>query len=153
MTVINTRRLATLTRQLITKCGGLDEASQACKDTARPYSVQQLSRCQTPESGCMLPIDIVACLEAHCGEPVVTRAICGQAQAVDAPPGDLQDDGCQAVEDVVAIVSTIRKSGPVSPRMQDILHRLIAAARGDLDQLDRDLDGAASTNSRRRSAG
>jgi hypothetical protein len=146
--MINARRLATLTRQLILKGGGLDACSEACADMARPYSVAQLSRCQTPGSGCSLPIDIVACLEAHCGEPIVTRAICGQAPA--GPAGDLQDDSCQAVEDVVAIVAAIRKSGQISPLVQDALHRLIAAARNDLDQLDRDLDGAASTKTRKR---
>ena len=40
------RWLKLKTRQLIAACGGLDEASRACAEGCRPYSIPHLSRCQ-----------------------------------------------------------------------------------------------------------
>ena len=63
------------TAQLILACGGLSETSRACGELARSYSVPHLSRCQNPNAPDYLPIDIVLCLEAYCGQPIVTAAM------------------------------------------------------------------------------
>lgn len=80
------RRQVLITSQLIDKCGGLEEASRACKEMGQPYSVAQLSRCQTLGSGCSLPLRVIACLEEYCGEPIVGKAL------VEARPAALQID-------------------------------------------------------------
>ncbi len=80
------RRQVLLTSQLIDGCGGLEEASRACKEMGHPYSVAQLSRCQTLGSGCSLPLRIIACLEEYCGEPIIGKAL------VEARPAALKID-------------------------------------------------------------
>lgn len=80
------RRQALITGQLIDKCGGLEEASKACAAMGQPYSVAQLSRCQTVGSGCSLPLRVIVCLEEYCGEPVIGKAL------VEARPASAQID-------------------------------------------------------------
>jgi len=85
------------TRQLIERCGGLAEASRYCREEVRPYSVQQLSRCQTTGLPDWLPLDILHGLEAYLGEPVISRAL------VDARPaardvGLLREELCDVTE-------------------------------------------------------
>lgn len=85
------RWLKLKTRQLIDRCGGLEEASRACRETCRPYSVPHLSRCQVPTAPDYLPIDIVLCLEAYCGEPIITGAM-AEARPSAVVAGDLRDE-------------------------------------------------------------
>ena len=63
------------TSQLIDACGGLEEASRACAQMGQPYSVAQLSRCQTHDSGCSLPLRIISALEGYCGDPIIGKAL------------------------------------------------------------------------------
>ena len=67
---MESRRLPSLTRQLIKACGGIDEASTACC-----LKRSRLGECQIPGSGAFLPIDVVAALEQYCGEPIISRAL------------------------------------------------------------------------------
>lgn len=84
--MLNDRQQAATVRRLIAACGGLEEASRACTTGARPYSVTQLSRCQTAGSGCFLPSDIIACLEDYCGDAIFGRAL------VEARPSGVMID-------------------------------------------------------------
>lgn len=102
-------RIANKSKLLIAQCGGLEEASQACADLTRPYSVAQLSRCQTPGSGCFLPIDIVAALESYCGEPVISKAM------VEARPSlpqiaDLMTEASETTEAAAGFQSKVRRA-------------------------------------------
>lgn len=101
------RWLKLKTRQLIDRCGGLDEASRACRETCRPYSVPHLSRCQVPTAPDFLPIDIVLCLEAYCGEPIITGAMAeARPSAVEA--GDLRDELTDVVTGGSALLARLR---------------------------------------------
>lgn len=95
------------TRKLIKACGGLEEASRACADECRNYSVQQLSRCQNADAPDLLPIDIVACLEAYCGEPIVSRAMY-DARPATASSGELREEACDVIEAAGALFARIR---------------------------------------------
>lgn len=97
------------TRKLIDLCGGLDEASRACAELARPYSSKQLSRCQLPNDPNLLPIDIVAALEAYCGDPVVSRAMV-EARPAATVPGDLRDEASEVTEQAAALQRRIREA-------------------------------------------
>lgn len=101
------RWLKLKTRRLIEACGGLEEASRACGEGCRPYSVKHLSRCQVPTAPDFMPIDIVLCLEAYCGEPIVTGAM---AEARPSAPvaGDLRDELSDVVEGGAALTSRWR---------------------------------------------
>jgi hypothetical protein len=101
------RWLKLKTRQLIDRCGGLEEASRACAETCRPYSVPHLSRCQVPTAPDYLPIDIVFCLEAYCGEPIITGAM-AEARPSVVVAGDLRDELSDVVEGGAALLARWR---------------------------------------------
>lgn len=101
------RWLKLKTRQLIDRCGGLEEASRACRETCRPYSVAHLSRCQVPTAPDYLPIDIVLCLEAYCGEPIITRAM-AEARPCAVAAGDVRDELSDVVEGGAALMARWR---------------------------------------------
>lgn len=101
------RWLKLKTRQLIDRCGGLEEASRACRESCRPYSVPHLSRCQVPTAPDYLPIDIVLCLEAYCGEPIITGAM-AEARPSAIVAGDLRDELSDVVEGGAALLKRWR---------------------------------------------
>ena len=108
MTAANPNRWLKLkTRRLIAACGGLDEASRVCREECRPYSVPHLSRCQVPTTPDYLPIDIVLCLEAYCGEAIVTGAM-AEARPTSVVAGDLRDELSDVVEGGAALTSKWR---------------------------------------------
>lgn len=95
------------TRKLIEACGGLEEASRVCREACRAYSVPQLSRCQVPTAPDFLPVDIVLCLEAYCGEAIVTGAM-AEARPSAVIAGDLRDELSDVVEGGAALTSRWR---------------------------------------------
>lgn len=108
MTEANPNRWLKLkTRKLIAACGGLEEASRVCREECRPYSVPHLSRCQVPTTPDYLPIDIVLCLEAYCGEAIVTGAM-AEARPTSVVAGDLRDELSDVVEGGAALTSKWR---------------------------------------------
>lgn len=101
------RWLKLKTGQLIKACGGLAEASKACAELARPYSVPHLSRCQNVDAPDYMPVDIVAALEGYCGEPVVSAAMV-EARPSAASPGELRDELSDVVEGGAALLGQYR---------------------------------------------
>lgn len=118
MSGLDSRRWLKLkTRKLIGACGGLDEAARACAEGCRPYSVTQLSRCQLAGQPDFLPIDIVLCLEAYCGEAIVTGAM-ADARPSAVTAGDFRDELSDVVEDGAALIKRWRAmtaDGRLSP--------------------------------------
>lgn len=132
------RLLALMTAKLIDRCGGLQEASDACEQLARHYSMPQLSRCQTPGSGCHLPLDILAALERYCGEPVVSRALVRRAGAAPET-GRLADLVCEFNEQASDVQRHIREAlsdGKLSPNEIKQGFEEIRAAREALDRTE-----------------
>lgn len=101
------RWLKLKTKRLIDACGGLKEASAACAEGCRPYSVQQLSRCQVVDAPDFMPVDIVLCLEAYCGEPILTGAMV-EARPAAVEAADLRDELSDVVERGAALTSRWR---------------------------------------------
>lgn len=121
--MLTERQLATKTKALVQACGGLEEASKACSDTARPYSVAQLSRCQTPGSGCFLPLDIINVLEDYCGKPVISQALF-EARPSAAERKSLMSATLGTTESAAALQSRVRQAlddGVVTAREADDL--------------------------------
>lgn len=115
---MNDRLLALLTSKLIDRCGGLSEASTACEQLSRHYSITQLSRCQTVGSGCFLPLDILAALESYCGDPVVSSGLVSRA-SVKVETADLLTSACEAAEegsDVLRVIRAAIRDGKLSRR-------------------------------------
>lgn len=138
---MNARHHARLARNLIAACGGLEEAAGACR-----LKKSRLSHCQDPASGSFLPADVIADLEAHCGEPIYSRAL------FEARPGgetaeDLASAACQTTEVAAALQGLVRKlgSGRLSEhaRRQALadVHELEGQVRALLGVLDGESDG------------
>ena len=132
------RLLSLMTAKLIDRCGGLQEASDACEQLARHYSAPQLSRCQTVGSGCHLPLDILAALERYCGEPVVSRALVRRAGS-SPETGRLADLVCEFNEQAGDVQRHLRAAladGQISPNEIKRGHEEIREAREALDRTE-----------------
>ena len=130
------RWLKLKTKLLIKACGGLEEASAACKESCREYSVPHLSRCQRPEKPDFLPIDIVQCLEAYCGQPIVTAAMAEARPAGDVV-GALRDEVADVIErggDLSKAVRAAMADGQVDPREGAEIGVMLDAFFEDLHQ-------------------
>ncbi len=113
------RWLKLKTKALIKACGGLEEASRACEESCRPYSAPHLSRAQNPGyPDAYLPIDIVLCLEAYCGAPLVTAAM-AEVRPAGEVVGSLRDEVGDVIErggDLFKAVRAATADGRVDPR-------------------------------------
>jgi hypothetical protein len=83
---MNSRRHASLAKQLIAACGGLDEAAHACR-----VGKSSLSDYQLPQITSTMPADVICDLEAYCGDASYSRAM------MEARPSEPQR-GCVMVE-------------------------------------------------------
>lgn len=131
------RWLKMLTRKLIKACGGLEEASTACEAECRPYSVSHLHRATKVDyPAAYLPVDIVLCLEAYCGEPIITRAM-ADARPSATPVGDVRDELSDVTEGAAALLSrwrAIMADGKATEAERVEMTAAIMALRGEVDQ-------------------
>lgn len=107
--MLNQRQQASVTKRLTRACGGLEEASRACLAAGRPYSVAQLSRCQTVGSGCSMPLDVIAILEDYCGESVVGQALL-DARPTVAEIGNLMSEAAETTEAAAGFQAKVRRA-------------------------------------------
>lgn len=129
-------------KQLVDRCGGLKEASEACSELARPYSVQHLSRCQTPNTPDFAPIDIVMALEEYCGENIVSAAMADCRPSERAAPGDLRDESSEATEVTAMLQRHVREGmadGKLTPREAQ---GIVAQAEQGIEHLRDVIDAA-----------
>jgi hypothetical protein len=136
------RQHALLARQLIHACGDLQEAAKACR-----ASDTSLSRFQTPGSGHFMPADVMADLEAYCGQPVYSRALVEARPATDEAR-DLVKEACEASESVTDLQREIRlaaSDGVITPRERDRLARLHAQAEEQLRDVAAVIHGGGRT--------
>lgn len=126
------------TRLLISACGGLELASEVCAAECRHYSVQQLSRCQNPNAPDLLPIDILDCLEAHCGKPIVSAAISNSKQRTGTV-GELRDESSDVTETAAELQRHVRAAlsdGEVDPSEAAHLLELVQSAKEHLADVE-----------------
>lgn len=138
------RLFALMTEKLINKCGGLAEASAACEQLARHYSVPQLSRCQTVGTGCFLPLDIIAALERYCGVPVISQAL-AKRSCVQAGTERIADLACsfnEQANDVQRHLRAALADDRLSPREIKRGFEEIREAREALDRTEAALTAA-----------
>lgn len=126
------------TRLLITACGGLAEAEAACAAECRAYSVKQLSRCQNARAPDMMPIDIVLCLEAYCGKPLVSRAM-ADSRPSTGTAGELRDEASEVTETGAELQRHIREAladGDIDPQEAACLLGIVQTAKSHLDDVE-----------------
>lgn len=119
-------------RRLIEACGGPVEAATACR-----LGAPALSRACNPESDQFLPADVMADLEAYCGQPIYSRALF-EARPSAAISADLLTEGCEAAESAADLQREIRlavKDGVITPSEQRRLARRHADAKAQLEEV------------------
>ncbi|MBS0363698.1 MAG: hypothetical protein JSR98_20170 [Proteobacteria bacterium] len=139
---MNRRRHATLSRLLIEACGGLAEAAGVCR-----VGKSQLSDYQNPQGEGFMPADVMVALEAHCGQPIYSRAIAEANPAREAGAG-LLAEACDAVELASGVQRRIRlatSGGELTPRLRAEIGRQAEGAREAMEALVEDLSGAAGS--------
>lgn len=140
---ISSREHARLASDLIDACGGLSEASRACR-----VSEGVLSTYQNPNRPeCNMPADVMADLERHCGAAIYSsfiRRTLGQA----VEPGCLRDLGCLLTEEGADFQAFIRRAladGRLSANEIDVARRELASAETVLIRCRASLDAAEQT--------
>lgn len=83
---MNRRQHVAAARSLIAECGGLEEASSACR-----VSVPSLSNYQNPRGDAFMPADVLADLEAYAGVNTYSSRLFECAHSA-MPSGDLEAD-------------------------------------------------------------
>ncbi|MDR3514061.1 MAG: hypothetical protein P4L73_20690 [Caulobacteraceae bacterium] len=100
------RQHAHLARLLVAACGGVDEVvrNQACR-----LKASRLYDCMDPTTPGSMPVDVVADLEAYCGDPLYSRALV--AARPHAPePGPLIEEACESCEAAASLQRLVRTS-------------------------------------------
>ena len=123
--MLNQRQQVSAIKRLIKACGGLEEAARALQGTERPYSVAQLSRCQTVSSGCTIPLSVIALLEEYCGESIIGQALL-DARPTEAEIGNLMNEAAETTEAAAGFQAKVRRAiadGTVSAAEQADLER------------------------------
>lgn len=100
---VNAQRHALLARRLIEAGGGLEECAAACR-----LKRSRLAEFSDPKSGSFMPADVMADLEAYCGEPIYSRAI-AEDRPARAGFEALVDEACATVEAAANLQQLIRR--------------------------------------------
>lgn len=140
---ISYREHARLAAELVEACGGLAEASRACR-----VSEGVLSTYQNPNRPeCNMPADVIADLEHYCGKPIYSaflRRNLGQS----VEPGCLRELGCLLTEEGADFQGYIRRAladGRLTPREIDEARKELAQAETILVRCRASLDAAEQT--------
>lgn len=128
------------TRQLIKANGGTEAASEICEAECRTYGAPQLSKCETAGNPAFLPLDILACLEAAAGDPIISRALCERGQGATTPKGSLTDEACDLSEAAMELQKHIRAAladdGQIDPAEASALLAKTLAAKKELAEVE-----------------
>ena len=119
-------RHASLVAQLYAACGGVPDivAAQACRlDKTRLYEFKE------PKAGAYMPADVIADLEAYCGDPIYSRAMLEHRPAAVHAKA-LLTETMETAEVSVALMSVVRKAtedGDVDPAERRAIDKLLVA--------------------------
>lgn len=117
---MNRRAHARHARRLIEACGGLLEAAEACR-----VGKSALADYQNPHGEGFMPADVIADLEADCGQRIYSRALFEEgSDACEAR--DLKDAASEATEEVVSFQRRVRLAtadGVITPSERERMMR------------------------------
>jgi len=133
-------RHAQLARQLIAACGGLDEAASACR-----LKRSQLARFQDPKDANHMPADVIADLEAYCGEPIYSRGLVAQRPS-QVTPESVMAEACDTVAAAAEMLQAARAAagdGQLTPAELRELERHFAQVEQQLSEFRAAIDAAA----------
>lgn len=136
---MDAKRHAWLARRLIERCGGLRQAATLCR-----LNFSRLSDFQNPNvEGGFMPADVIADLEAYCGQPVYSQALIDHCPGGVAA-GAVLDEACDTVEAAAALMAAARAAaadGRLSRAERDRLEQLMTRLEAEARQLRVALEG------------
>ena len=130
------RKHAALARDLIKSCGGLVEASDNCR-----LSKSALANAQNVNHEYYLTVDVVADLEAYCGDAVYSRALVDVAPA-QSGDGDIVGDAIDLTLKSASLNARLHKAlrdGKLSPNEKDALLQTASQLRNGLNAFEAEL--------------
>lgn len=133
---MNNLRHASLARQLIERCGDLDEAARECR-----VGRSNLSDYQNPHKPPTMPADVIYDLEAYCGEPIYSRQLF-EARPAEPCGGDAL---CETHEVAIAAAALLPLAMDVVTRKPGAIDRYRAAVQRLVDEVD-DVEAIANGN-------
>lgn len=107
---MNPRQHALLVRALYAACGGVDECVTALEKLPSRTGRSQLYRYGDPKAGVYMPADVLADLEAYCGQPIYSQALCEARPAKPDGVEALITEGCDIGEHGVQLQALIRRA-------------------------------------------
>jgi len=120
-------------RSLITACGGLEEAAEACR-----VSVSSLSTYQIPRGEAFAPADVIADLEAYAGVNTYSARLFECAHAA-MPSADLESDTLALNIDAAALAQAAHRAmedGALSAGERIALAETIGKIRTAIEAID-----------------
>lgn len=130
---------ARLARMLIDACGGGLAAAAVCR-----VGNSQLSDYCQPHGEGFMPADVIADLEAYCGQPLYSRAI-AEAQPGAEALRALIDEACEATEAATALQKAVRQAAAAGAGLtlaqRQALGRIFEVARNELAHVGVLIDG------------
>lgn len=121
-------RHAYLAKLLIKACGGLIEAAAACRvEKTQLGYFQDAERVQDPDRCQFMPADVIADLEAYCGQALYSKELF-EARPSSFTTESMMDEALQALKsmtDVVAQIGAAHADGVVTPAERKVIEQLL----------------------------
>lgn len=130
---LSEREHARLARELITACGGIDEAAANCR-----VSRSKLSDYQNVGVVLFMPADVMACLQTYCGKAIYSDALSQRIAEQNAACADLSELACVVTEssaDLQKAVRTALADGRLSNNELDVIATAERHAEEALERL------------------
>lgn len=105
---MNARQHALIARALIDACGGVDEATNALEQLPSKRGRTQLYKYRDAGSGCFMPADVIADLEAYCGKPIYSQ-ILFEARPTKPEVASLIEEACDVGESGMTLQALVRR--------------------------------------------
>jgi hypothetical protein len=140
---MDARQHAHLARELIRSCGGVDEIVR--NDVCR-LKASRLFDMMNPRSGAFLPADVMADLEAYCGEPLYSREL---VEARPHRPDHLTpaEEACEVTEEAAQLQAIVRAAVDGGRRLTANDQRRIEALISALENRERALRASVERGS------
>lgn len=131
-------RHAYLARVLIRACDGLEEAAAACRvGKSQLANFQDAERVQDPERAQYMPADVIADLEAYCGQPLYSKEIF-EARPAAIDTSTMMEEalgGLKAMTEVVGQVAAATADGVITELERRQLEEIMVVVSRTLQRL------------------
>jgi hypothetical protein len=127
---MNARKHARLAHELITACGGLDEAAAACR-----VGKSSLSDYQNPCLTAFMPADVICDLEAYCGDALYSRAMM-ESRPSEPTRGDIMVETHEAVQAAAALLPLALAAQQGKPGAKKAFEEAVARLQSEVDDVE-----------------